>query len=96
MTTAPAPWTAQGRHNFLFKQKMLSGFPWIPPYVPTGKHYSIFAKRLLYLLAGEPFVLRLNCLCIPQGSGAGKPETKIVVPVVRIVVVPIGRTSVRR
>jgi hypothetical protein len=55
-----------------------------------------FSQKEKFPFAGEQFVLRFICICIPQGSGAHKPETKVVVPVVRIVVVPIGRTSVRR
>ena len=35
------------------------------------------------------------CLHFPQGSGAQKTEADVVVPVVRIVVVPIGGTGVR-
>ena len=38
------------------------------------------------------FVLRLSS--IPQGLGAHQPEPNVVVPVVRVVVVPIGRTQV--
>ena len=49
-------------------------------------------KKTYNLFAGKRFVLRLSS--IPQGSGAHQPEANIVVPVVRVVVVPIGRTRV--
>jgi len=46
-----------------------------------------FAKGF-YPFAGKRFVLRLTC--ISQNSRAHKPKADIVVPVVGIVVVPIG------
>jgi len=53
---------------------------------------SQIRKKLMQLLAGKRFVLRLHR--IPQGSGAPHhPKAYVVVPVVRVVVIPIRRTK---
>jgi len=64
---------------------MLSGFLWNNYPVTDRKALLIFAKTNVF--AGERFVLRLSK---PQGSGAHQPKADVVVPVRRVVVVPIG------
>ena len=74
--------------------KMLSGFPWLAALYQQESITQI-CKRVCPF-AGEWFVLRLRliCLCLPQSSGAHQPKANVVVPVRRVVVVPIGGTEV--
>ena len=86
------------------KTKMIKTLPGLPgkhrSNVPTGKHFSNSQKASKIIVL--PALLRESglfcggdiCLFIPQGSGAGQTKADVVVPVVRVVVVPIGRTRV--
>jgi hypothetical protein len=76
--------------------KTLSGFPWISSYMYQQESAAQFLQKEIMTFCRKTVCSVVFCSCMPQSLGGSQPEAKIVVPVVRIVGVPVRRLQVRR